>query len=189
MQIDETHTEAERLVTALQTIRAPAQTVYDITERLVDALPDDIRNPIADNYVNFAHDELLQADKLINMGRHILETGVYPHYTPDRRYWVDLETRSDQQRERLDHHLRYVCLRDSGDLLPRRDAAEAVIDGMLEIYQVRDILFFNLNRNRHTNELTNQEIRLLDGLIELSMDYVETIAGVLRRSTQVAPRR
>ena len=86
MQTDEVSAEAERLVTSLQTIRAPTQTVYDITEKLVDTLPDDIRNPVADSYVNFAYDELLRADKLINMGRHLLEMGVYPRYTLDRRY-------------------------------------------------------------------------------------------------------
>ena len=185
MQTDEVSAEAERLVTSLQTIRAPTQTVYDITEKLVDTLPDDIRNPVADSYVNFAYDELLRADKLINMGRHLLEMGVYPRYTPDRRYWVDLETHSDQQRARLDHHLRFVCLRDSDDLEPRRDAALAVIDGMLDIYQLRNALFYLLDRGY----LSTNQIRLAEGVIELSVDFVETIAGVVRRSTQVAPRR
>ena len=184
MQIDETSAETERLVTALQTIREPTQTVYDMTEKLVDALPDDIRNPVADSYVNFAYDELLRADKLINMGRNLLEMGVYPRYTPDRRYWVDLETHSDQQRARLDHHLRYVCLGDSGELLPRRAATLAIIDGMLDIYKSRDILFYHLDAGR----LSSDKRRLAYGIIELSIDFVETIAGVVRRSTQLAPR-
>ena len=29
---------------------------------------------------------------------------------------------------------------------------------------------------------------MMDGVIELSLEYVETIAGVVRRSTQIAPR-
>ena len=85
----------------------------------------------------------------------------------------------------MDHHLRFVCLRDSDDLEPRRDAALAVIDGMLDIYQLRNALFYLLDRGY----LYTNQIRLAEGVIELSVDFVETIAGVVRRSTQVAPRR
>ena len=188
MQRNETELEAERLVNLHQTIRESAQVVYDITEKLVDALPDDARNPAADNYVNFAYDELMRADKLIEMGRILLSLKAYPSYSPERRFWAELEKRSDEQKARLDHHLRFVCLRDSGDLLPRRDAAEAVIDGMLNIYKSRDALFLDLDRNNTTQELSNDRIRVLDGVIESSLDFVETIAGVVRRSTQIAPR-
>ena len=152
-------------------------------------MPDETRNPVTDNYVNFAYDELTRADKLIQTGRVLSSLKAYPSYQPERRFWANLEKRSDEQKARLDNHLRFVCLRDSGDLLPRRDAAEAVIDGMLDIYKSRDALFFDLDRNHITQELSNDQIRVLDGVIESSLDYVETIAGVVRRSTQVAPRR
>ena len=187
MQRSETDLEAERLVNLHQTIRESAQVVYNITEKLVDVLPDETRNPTADNYVNYAYVELMRADKLIEMGRILLSLKAYPSYSPERNFWANLEKRSDEQKDRLDHHLRFVCLRDSGDLLPRRDAAEAVIDGMLSIYRARDALFYNLDRNRTTHELSNDQIRVLDGVIESSLDFVETIAGVVRRSTQVAP--
>ena len=187
MQRTETKLEAERLVNLHQTIRESAQVVYDITEKLVDALPDETRNPVADNYVNYAHDALMRADRLIQMGRVILSLKAYPSYSPERRFWANLEKRSDEQKERLDHHLRFVCLRDSGDLLSRRDAAEAVIDGMLNIYKSRDALFCEPEINDTTHELSNDQIRVLDDVIESSLDFVETIAGVVRRSTQVAP--
>ena len=186
MQRTETELEAERLVNLHQTIRESAQAVYDLTEKLIDALLDDTRNPVADNYVNFAYDELMRADKLIQMGRNLLSLKAYPSYPPVKRYWSNLESRSDEQKERLDHHLRFVCLRDSGDLLSRRDAAEAVIDGMLNIYKSRDALFWELEINDTTHELSNDQISVLDGVIESSLDFVETIAGVVRRSTQVA---
>ena len=187
MQRNETELEAERLVNLHQTIRESAQVVYGITEKLVDALPEETRNPVVDNYVNFAHDELMRADKLIQMGRVLLSLKAYPSYSPERRFWANLEKHSDEQKTRLDHHLRFVCLRDSGDLLPRRKAAKAVIEGMLNIYKSRDALFYKLEINDTTQELSNDQIRVLDGVIESSLDYVETIAGVVRRSTQVAP--
>ena len=187
MQRNEVELEAEQLVNLHQTIRESAQVVYDITEKLVDSLPDETRNPVVDNYVNFAHDELMRADKLIEMGRILLSLKAYPSYPPERRFWAELERRSDEQKNRLDHHLRFVCLRDSGDLLPRRDAAQTVIEGMLSIYKSRDALFFHLDRNQTTRELSINQIRVLDGVIESSLEFVETIAGVVRRSTQVAP--
>ena len=188
MQRSETELEAERLVNLHQTIRETAQVVYDITEKLVDALPDDTRNPAADNYVNCAYDELMRADKLIEVGRILLSLKAYPSYSPERSFWTNLERRSNEQKTRLDHHLRFVSLRDSGDLLPRRDAAEVAIDGMLNIYESRDVLFYNLDRNHTTQELSSDQIRVLDGVIESSLDYVEAIAWVVRRSTQILPR-
>ena len=188
MQRTETELEAERLVNLHQTVRESAQVVYDITEKLVDALSDETRNPVADNYVNFAHDNLQKADKLIEMGRNLLHLGAYPSYPPVKGYWSNLEKRSDQQRARLDHRLRLVCLRDKGYLLPRREALEAVIDGMLNIYQSRDFLFKELDINRTTRELSNHQVRVLDGVIESSLEFVEAIAGVLRQSTRIAPR-
>ena len=186
--MDRIAAEVGHLLNLHQTVRESAQTVYEITERLVDALPDGMRNPVADSYVNFAYDQLLKADRLIGMGRSILNLGTYPSYPPVRGFWSNLEKRSDEQKLRLDHHLRLVCLRDSGELLPRRNAAEAAIDSMLEIYQSRDIMFNGLDKNQRTREFTDSEIRMMEGSIELSLDYVETIAGVVRRSTQIAPR-
>ena len=188
MQRNEYVAEVEHLVNLHQTVREPARTVYEITERLVDALPDDARNPDADSYVNFAYDELIKADRLIEMSKSLSKLSAYPSYPPESGFWSNLERQSDEQKVRLDHHLRYVCLRDSGELLPRRIAAEAVIDGMLDIYKSRGILFYGLDRNRVTQKFTNGEIRMMDGVIELSLEYVETIAGVVRRSTQIAPR-
>ena len=187
MQRHDAITEAENLMNLHQTVRESVQTVYKVTERLVDAWPDETRNPDADRYVNFAYDELLKADRLIDMGRSILSLKPYPSYPPVRGFSSNLEKRSDDQKERLDHHLRFVCLRDSVKLLARRLAAQAAIDGMLDIYQSRDILFRHLDRSRHTQELTNDEIRVLDGIIELSVEYVETIAGVVRQSTRIVP--
>ena len=188
MQRNEAEFEAERLVNQHQTIREFAKAVYDITERIVDALPDERRNPTVDNYVNYAYDELARADKIIEMGRLLLSLKAYPSYSPERKFWPVLERRSDEQKDRLDHHLRFVCLRDSADLLPRRKAAKAVIDGMLSIYESRDSLFYNLEVNDTTRELSDGQVRVLDGVIESSLDFVETIAGVVRRSTQIAPR-
>lgn len=187
MQKHEIELEAERLVTLHQTMRESAQVVYDITERLIDALPDGERNPIADMYVNLAHDALMQADKLIYVGRDLLSLGSYPSYSIERSFWSELERRSDEQKDRLDNHLRLVCLRDSDDLLARRNAAEAVINGMSSIYDARDILFLHLERNQSSEELSDDQTRMLDGVIESSIDFVETIAVVVRRSTQIAP--
>ena len=187
MQRNEAELEAERLVNLHQTIRESAQVVYGITENFVDTVPDATRNPAIDGYVNFAYDELMRADKLIEMGRLLLSLEAYPSYALEMRFWAQLERRSDEQKSRLDHHLRFVCLRDSGDLLPRRDAAEAVIDGMLSIYKSRDALFSHLDRNQVTRKFHSDQVRVLDGVIESSLDFVETIAGVVRRSTEVTP--
>ena len=185
MQKTEVELEAERLVALQQTVWESAQVVYRITEKLVDDVPDEIRNPVVDNRVNFAYDDLMQADKLIQIGKVLLSTGAYPSYVPDEMFWSSLEKRSDEQKGRLDHHLRFTCLRDLDALQHRRDSAEAVIDGMLDIYNSRDVLFLHLDRNRITRELSNCQVRVLDGVIESSLDFVETIAGVVRRSTQV----
>ena len=182
--MDNISRQAEHLVNLLDTIRASAKAVYDMTAYLIDLVPDGETNPQADMYVNHAYDELLRASNLLDMGRNFLATGVYPHYTPDVEYSVGLERRSDEQKSRLDDHLRLVCLGDTGDLEPRRDAAQATIDGMLEVYKSRDILFYLLERRR----LSSSERRLADGIVELSIDYVEAIAGVVRRSTQVTFR-
>ena len=187
MQRTEAELEAERLVNLHQTIRESAQIVYEITEKLVDAVPDETRNPVVDNSVNFAHDELMQADKLIEMGRLLLSLKAYPSYPPQWRFWAQLESRSDEQKDRLDGHLRRVCLQDTGDLLPRRDAAEAVIDGMLNIYKSRDALFYRLDQNQRTRELHSDQVKALEGVIESSLDFVEAIAGVVRWSTRIAP--
>ena len=187
MQRNETLLEAERLVNLHQTVRTSAQVVYEITEKLIDALPDDERNPAADIYVDIAYDELRKADRLNEMGRNLLSLKAYPTYSPNRRFRANLKNRSDEQQTRLDHHLRFVCLRDTGDLLPRKEAAEAVIDGMLFIHNSRDMIFFDLERSDITHELSNNQIRVLEGVIEMSIDYVETIAGVVRKSTQIAP--
>ena len=105
--------EAEQLVNLLENIQASAKVVYDMTAYLIDLVPDGERNPKADVSVNNAYDELLRASNLLDMGRNFLATGVYPHYTPKVRHSVHLERRSDDQKSRLDHHLRFVCLRDT----------------------------------------------------------------------------
>lgn len=187
MQRTEAELEAERLITLHQTIRESAQVVYDITEKLIDVYPDETRNPVADNSVNLAYDELMRADKLIEMGRLLLSLDAYPSYPSEMKFWAQLERRSDEQKSRLDHHLRFVCLEDTDDLLPRRDAAEVVINGMLKIYESRNVLFYRLDQNQRTRELHSDQVRALEGVIESSLDFVEAIAGVVRWSTRVAP--
>ena len=194
MQRHEAELEAERLVNLHQTIRETAQRVYKLTEQFVDAIPDRMRNELADRYVDFAYDDLRRADKLIELGKiflslkaHHLE--VYPSYPPAKGFSAHLENRSNEQKDRLDHHLRFVCLRDSGELLPRKNASESVIDGMLDIYTSRDGLFYELDRNTRTRELSDYQVRLLDGLIESSIEFVEVIAGVVRESTKLVPPR
>ena len=185
MQRTEIELEAERLVTLQQTIWESAQVVYGITEKLVDSVPDETRNPKVDVRLNFAYDDLMQADKLIQLSKVLLSTGAYPSYVPAKMFWANLERRSDEQRDRLDRHLRFTCLRDPDTLQNRRDAAEAVIDGMLNIYQSRDVLFFHLDRNHRTQELSDYQVRVMDGVVESSLDFIESIAGVVRQSTQI----
>ena len=66
MQRHDAISEAEHLMNLHQTVWDSAQTVYKATERLVDEWPDETRNPDVDSYVNFAYDELLKADRLID---------------------------------------------------------------------------------------------------------------------------
>ena len=101
----------------------------------------------------------------------------YPSYPRVKGFWSHLERCSGEQMKRLDHHLRFVCLRDSGELLPRRNAAEVVIDALLDVYKLRDMLFYRLDVNGVTQELSDGDIRVLDGVIESSIDFVECIAG------------
>ena len=112
-----------------------------------------------------------------------MAVGVFPHYQPNPRYWAALEERSDEQRARLDHHLRYTCLHDSDDLLPRKEAALATIEGIAEIHRVHDVMFLLSD----TRRLADDEKRLVDGVVHLSLDYVEMIAGVVRNSTRIVP--
>ena len=153
--------------------------MYDVAEKLVDQFPDRLRTPHADFYLNNAYDQLKLADKHIEVGRIFVSFKAYPSYTPVKLFWSKLEKRSDEQKGRLDRHLRHHCLEDSGDLLPRRDAANAAIDGMLNIYESRDNLFKNLERNDVNQGLTDRVVRVLDGVIESSIDCVEIIADVL----------
>ena len=187
MDRSDTLAEVERLLNLHRTIREPAQLVYELTEVLLDALPDGARNSVADNLANRAYDELLLSDRLIELARNLFTVRVYPSYPPVNGFWSRLEKRSDEQKQRLDHHLRFVCLRDYGELIARRNAAESVIDGMLEIYRSRDVLFYMQERNLKTGELTNGDVRLFDGVVELSIKFVETIAGVVRDLTRIAP--
>ena len=175
--------EAEHLVTLLQDIRGPAQTVYDETEKFVDTVPDGLRNPIVDTMLNLAHDALAKGDKLTDMSRFLLTIPPYPRYKSNERYWRGLETRSDEQRERLDRHHRPRCLGDGPELQRRKDAAQAVFDGIGDVYSSLDILFYHLD----TRRLTSDTRRMLDGVIELSLDYIETIAGVVLDLTKIAP--
>ena len=194
MPLTEVEMEAEQLVNLHQTIRESAKVVYDFTEKFVDDVPDERRSLVADRYVDYGYDELRRADKLIEIGRVLLSLKPnhlksYPSYPRVKGFWSHLERCSGEQKKRLDHHLRFVCLKDSGELLPRRNAAEVVIDALLDVYKLRDMLFYRLDVNGVTQELSDGDIRVLDGVIESSIDFVECIAGVVRKSTQVAPRR
>ena len=95
-----------------------------------------------------------------------------------------LERLSDAQRERLDRRLRSVCLGDTDELAPRKEAALAVIEGIAEIHRVHDAMFYLSDRR----DLDEYDQRLLDGMVQLSMQYVETVAVVIRKSTQIVPR-
>ncbi len=179
----EIYRQSERLVNLLATVHARAKTVYELTEPYLDTVGDDARNPLAESATNSAYDQLLSASRLIEAGRSLLAVGAYPRYNPSPKYWSGLEASSDEQRSRLDHHLRYTCLRDTGDLLSRKEAAEAVINGIVEIHEAHDVMFLLST----TGNLEHDEQRLLDGVVELSLKYVETIAGVLRNLTRIAP--
>ena len=181
MAENEIQREAENQIHLMESVRSDVRVVYEITESLLDAWPDNARNPVAENVTNFAYDNLLQADKLIGGARFILAIGVYPHYPPNSRHWRRLETRSDEQRDRLDHHLRYTCLRDPVHLQHRKDAALAVIEGMIEIYKSRDVLFYLMDKR----QLTDAEIRLSDAIVELSMEFVETLANAVSDLTRL----
>ena len=143
MQRTDIELEAERLINLHQTLRETAQVVYDITEKLIDSLPDETRNPVADNYVNFAYDKLMRADKIIDMERMLLSLKAYPSYSLDRN--------------------------------------------SMDIFNSRDAMFSYLDINYKSRELSNNQIRALDGVIESSIDFVESIAWVVRRSTQIVP--
>ncbi len=179
----EIYRQSERLVNLLATVHVKAQTVYEITEPFLDVVDDDSRNPVAEGLTNSAYGQLLSASRLIVAGRSLLAVGAYPHYNPVPGYWSRLEASSDEQRGRLDHHLRYTCLRDTGDLLARKEAAEAVIDGIVEIHEAHDVMFLL----SQTGNLEHDEQRLLDGVVELSLAYIETIARALRNLTRIVP--
>ena len=175
--------QAEILLNSMRDVRESAQVVYEITQHMLDAFPEGMSNPMAEALLNQAHDELQKSDNLLAMGRGMLRLGVYPHYPASEEYFRRMEEKSDGQKERLDHHLRYVCLRDSGSLLGRYNAALAAIDGLLRVYECRDAIFYLLDRPR----VASSERRLGDGIVDLSIEFVESIAGVLRQCTRIAP--
>ena len=173
--------EAEHLVNLHQTVWDSAQTVYKVTERLVDEWPDETRNPDVDSYVNFAYDELLKADRLIDIQAETsaIFEGIPNAIWPVGGFWWQSRMGSVPMTKGKDWTTTCVSFAYRirlGYWLANLTAREA-IDGMLDIYPSRDILFRHLDRNHHTQELTNNEIRVLDGIIELSVEYVETIAG------------
>ena len=187
MQRHRAEIEAERLVNLHQTVRKSAQDVYDITVSLVDASHERMSNPRADWRVDQAFDALLRADKLIELGRILLSLKTYPRYEQVRMFQTNLRAHSREQRARLDDHLRVKCLKESVDL-PRRDAAKAAIDGLVDIYESRENLFYELYTNHVASGLSKWEVRVLDGVIESSLDFAETMADVLIPLTGVVQR-
>ena len=184
MDASEVHRQSERLVNVMLTVHADATKVYKITERLVDNAHEHAWHPVGESVTDLAYDYLLSADKLVDAGRSLLAVGVYPHYDPVLGYWSMLEEKSDEQRKRLDPHLRRACLREYAELPGRKEAALAVIEGIAEIHQAHDALFYLADRER----LSDDDQRLIDGIVELSLRYVESIAVVIRQATRIAPR-
>lgn len=180
---DGVHRELERLVNLHATVVERARKVYEITQQLVDSVPEEDVGFRANWATNNSYDLTLRADKIVAAEQSLRAVGVFPRYDPIPGYWSRLEGRSDEQRTRLDHHLRFVCLRDTGDLEVRREAALAVIDGIAGIHKQHDLLFYLSDRRN----LTDADQRLLDGIVSLSLKFVETIAGVIRDATRIVP--
>ena len=178
--------ELVNLMNWQQRIRESAQVVYDITEKLLYAYPEENRDPRAVGLLDSAYGCSEAADRRLELCRSLLEMGAYPSYPPVRQFWSHLQQKSNEQRDRLDGHLRRVCLPDSGDINQRTKEGEAAIDGMWSIYGSRDVLFGYLNMNERRRILTDYDVRVYEGIIELSIDFVESVAGILRYSTQVA---
>ena len=173
--------EAERCILGIQNLREGAMAYHRTTQNAVDIKSDDTRNGKADHIVDQAYESLLEADNLVGLGKSLLSVGAYPKYSPVRGYSANLEKRSDGQRNRFGRYLRLTEIQESGTLEPRRDAAMAVSKSMENIYRAHDSLFYILSRSN----VPRDERALLDGIIEVSLDYMEVIGGTLRQLSRI----
>ena len=183
------------LVTALENTLESARSIYRETERMVDALPP--HSWTGEGMTNYAYDDLLRAEQLVNHARNISQLGAHPSYRRPSDYTVKLLRKATEQYERLTHHLGYVGLRDDDSRKVRRDHAQAFIDGMALVQQYRESVYSEKPRPSKypgfgRNLIEEYEdpdfhVRLLDGLVECSIEAIEAMAGVVRTSTRLVP--
>ena len=176
--------EAEHCILEIQNLREGAMAYHRTTQNAVDIEPDGTRNSEADDIVDQAYESLLEADKLIGLGKSLLAVGAYPRYSPVRGYSASLEARSDQQRDKLGQRLRLTELQESGALEPRRDVAVTVSNSMENVYRSHDLLFYILAGQ----SVPHEERALLDGIIEISLDYMEAVGRLLFQLSRIQRR-
>ena len=173
--------EVETCFLEVQNLREGAMAYHRTTQNAVDIEPDGTRNNVADSIVDQAYESLLEADKLVGLGKCLLAVGAYPRYSPVKGYSAKLEARSDEQRNRFGPYLRLTEIQESGTLKPRRDAAITVSKSMENVYRAHDLLFYILAGSN----VPRDEKALLDGIIEISLDYMEVIGGALRQLSRI----
>ena len=185
----------EQLIIAMENALESARGVYRETEKLVDAVPNP--NDLADRMNNEAYGDLLKAGQLIEYARHICQLGAFPSYAQLHGYTAGLVEKGREQSERIERHLSFVGLRDDDARRARRDFAQAFIDGVGEVQGFRERVYQQRPTSPKYPEfgrtLEDQlqdpdfHVRLLDGLVECSIDAVEDMAGAVRSLTRLVP--
>ena len=186
---------SEQLITALENMLESARGVYRETEKLVDV--EDNPNELAERMNNEAYLGLLKADQLIKYARNICQLGAYPSYRRPPEYRNRIMQKGSEQCERVTHHLSFVGLRDDDSRKSRRDFSQAFIDGIAEVQHLRERIYDKRPSSSKYPEFgrdlldeledTHFDIRLLDGLVECSIDAVEDMAGAIRTLTRLVP--
>ena len=186
---------SEQLIIAMENALESARGVYRETEKLVDA----VANPsdLADRMNNEAYVDLLKAGQLIEYARHISQLGAFPSYAQPHGYTAGLVEKGGEQSERVKRHLSFVGLRDDDTRKARRDLVQAFIDGVGEVQGLRERVYDHHPASSKYPEFgrTLQDqlqdrdfpVRLLDGLVECSIDAVEDMARAVRSLTRLVP--
>ena len=186
---------SEQLIIAMEDALESARGVYRETEKLVDAVANP--NDLADRINNEAYGDLLKAGQLIEYGKHICQLGTFPSYAQSRGYTGGLVEKGGEQSEKVEQHLSFVGLRDDDTRKARRDLVQAFIDGVGEVQGLRERVYDHHPTSSKYPEFgrTLQDqlqdrdfpVRLLDGLVECSIDAVEDMARAVRSLTRLVP--
>ena len=187
------HTEA--LLVALENALEEARGVYRQTEGIVDQ-GEDFEN-LANSINDESFVELQRAAQLIRYARYIREHGAYPTYPRRNDSSRLLLNKGREQTERLQRHLTHVGLRDDNSQLIRKSHSQSFIDCLEHVQYCREhvyddkpapSMYYSYARTLEDEiEDPHFDIRLLDGIVNCSIEAIKAMANAVRSLTRITP--